>query len=103
MKFKEMKEGTKTKFKRRRKKSRHKSSGRNQDMKVKEEREEIKKVSMAQGFTEKHPTCPRRYQNLELWVSVKFAPTQIPCQEKFDQLITSPSCIKGGEQFLLPI
>ena len=53
-----MKEGTKTKFKRRRKKSRHKSSGRNQDMKVKEEREEIKKVSMAQGFTEKHSTCP---------------------------------------------
>ena len=61
MKFEEMKEGTKTKFKRRRKKSRHKSSGgegRNQDMKVKEEREEIKKVSMAQGFTEKHPICP---------------------------------------------
>ena len=60
MKFKEVKEGTKTKFKRRRKKSRHKSSGegRNQDMKVKEEREEIKKVSMAQGFTEKHPICP---------------------------------------------
>ena len=61
MKFKEVKEGTKTKFKRRRKKSRHKSSGegRNQDMKVKEEREEIKKVSMAaQGFTEKHSTCP---------------------------------------------
>ena len=27
-------------------------------MKVKEEREEIKKVSMAQGFTEKHPICP---------------------------------------------
>ena len=53
-----MKEGTKTKFKRRRKKSRHKSSGRNQDIKVKEEREEIKKVSMAQGFTEKHPICP---------------------------------------------
>ena len=58
MKFKEVKEGTKTKFKRRRKKSRHKSSGRNQDMRVKEEREEIKKVSMAQGFTEKHSTCP---------------------------------------------
>ena len=50
-------ERTKTKFKRRRKKSRHESSGRNQDMKVKEEREEIKKVSMAQGFTEKHPIC----------------------------------------------
>ena len=61
MKFEEMKEGTKTKFKRRRKKSRHKSSGgegRNQDMKVKEEREEIKKVSMVQGFTESNPTCP---------------------------------------------
>ena len=61
MKFKEVKEGTKTMFKRRRKKSSPKSSGgegRNQDMKVKEEREEIKKVSMAQGFTEKHPICP---------------------------------------------
>ena len=27
-------------------------------MKVKEEREEIKKVSMAQGFTGKNPICP---------------------------------------------
>ena len=56
-----MKEGTKTKFKRRRKKSRHKTlegDGRNQDVKVKEEREEIKKVSMVQGFTESNPTCP---------------------------------------------
>ena len=61
MKFKEVKEGTKTKFKSLRKKSRHKGSGgegRHQDMTVKGEREEIKKVSMAQGFTEKHPTCP---------------------------------------------
>jgi len=61
MKFKEVKEGTKTKFKSLRKKSRHKGSGgegRHQDMTVKGEREEIKKVSMAQGFTEKHSTCP---------------------------------------------
>ena len=61
MKFEEMKEGTKTKFKSLRKKSRHKGSGgegRHQDMTVKGEREEIKKVSMAQGFTEKHSTCP---------------------------------------------